>query len=271
VNQFIYVWYHYMFGTIAQPAATDATWGSHGVWDTYYDAVWHMEGASSANEADSKGMYTLTDTGAVGSTTGQIGNSRNSFSASKYLSYGTTGAGIPETGAYSISFWANVTNLALNGDIIDNANGTYIQYGVYLQSHSGTAVDAVVRQQNAAGSAYITTSGHPINATGWWHVVLTYNGSGTGLWYINGASKAVTGTGITLPTTAHCGATIVGTGSNWGVFPYPADELRVAHSVRAVSWILAEYNNQNSPSTFSTASGAGTYTLWWQSLGFLGQ
>jgi hypothetical protein len=39
----IYVWYHSANTPLNQPAPTDPIWGSYGVYDSNYKAVWHME------------------------------------------------------------------------------------------------------------------------------------------------------------------------------------------------------------------------------------
>jgi len=91
----------------------------------------------------------------------------------------------------------------------------------------------------------------------WTYLVATYDGSTIKL-YVNNNAALTTATTQTLNTN-NAGARISArwdvTGSNVsGVL----DEIRLSNVARSADWILAEYNNQSSPSTFYSIGGAAT-------------
>ena len=95
--------------------------------------------------------------------------------------------------------------------------------------------------------------------------------SGDGQWYINGAPVTTTGNGggtPGVPLTANCGGTGIGIDGSKNEWPYPSwiDEVHMAHTVRTASWVLAEYNNQFSPSTFWKAVGNVNFSPSWAAI-----
>jgi hypothetical protein len=92
-----------------------------------------------------------------------------------------------------------------------------------------------------------------------------YNGisSSGAKMYINGAAQTLTASGGINSETANATAYLAKwTGGGIG-FGGTIDELRISSGERGADWILAEYNNQNSPSTFYTVGsetplGGGT-------------
>jgi Concanavalin A-like lectin/glucanases superfamily len=101
------------------------------------------------------------------------------------------------------------------------------------------------------------TTKNSLTLNAWNHVVVTYNNDSSAnnpTIYINGASVTVT------TRTSPSGTPQSDIGRTMRLFNYVGaltrglqgylDEVRASHSVRTASWILTEYNNQNSPSTF---------------------
>ena len=88
----------------------------------------------------------------------------------------------------------------------------------------------------------------------WYRVVATWNQStGTDNIYVNGNVDA---TPITSGSTLPASAADFNIGYSSGIAVSMdgfLDEVRVSSSVRNSDWIKTDYNNQNSPATFSTA------------------
>jgi hypothetical protein len=90
----------------------------------------------------------------------------------------------------------------------------------------------------------------------WTYVTLASTGSGgtfQGI-YLNGALAASNATSV---SSIEVGDLVVGAYPNATFYGPPyhkgnIDEFRISNVVRSASWILAEYNNQSSPSTFAT-------------------
>jgi hypothetical protein len=109
---------------------------------------------------------------------------------------------------------------------------------------------------NGSGTGRVTTS-YSSYLGAWTEVTLVSTGSGNTYQaiYLNG-SVAVSASSSAASTVT--GDLLVGGypyASQYGP-PYEngyIDEFRIASVVRSASWILAEYNNQSSPSTFAAA------------------
>ena len=88
----------------------------------------------------------------------------------------------------------------------------------------------------------------------WTFVVLTFSGSGNASkGYYNGTldlSSTFAASFHLMDSTGTFRLGASSTPNNWTTAVF--DEFRVATAVRSADWILAEYNNQNSPSTFSS-------------------
>jgi Concanavalin A-like lectin/glucanases superfamily len=104
----------------------------------------------------------------------------------------------------------------------------------------------------------LCTSLAPYSTNTWYHAVCAFpradkvylyiNGSqNTSAAYASGNASSVT-VGNSLIIASHDGATWYNNGT--------IDEVRVSSYARSADWIVTEYNNQNSPSTFYTVGSA---------------
>ena len=220
----------------------------NGVWSNGYISVWHLQETSGSNSDSTSNANNTTVSGTT-STTGKILNGRAS-SGSNY-EYGSISSWFGGNNTLTASAWYYATS-GSNGPIFGvtqsvpgggwdmpflSANGTTI-YGWLWNVNGNTPL------------SYNTT-------TGWHHLVITYDpgGGGTEDLYVDG-SLVKTATGEYSPsgatdywTTDIPGAKPGGVNSN---LTGTIDEIRASNTVRSASWIATEYNNENSPSTFST-------------------
>jgi hypothetical protein len=236
-------------GTSADYAAGD-TYGRNNVW-TGYSLVSHTQSGGGS----STGSNDLTARGTV-----NYNNAKILKGADFGTSYGTTnslgrtdGLGINLSSTASVGFW-----IKLDSDISSGTSrifswrsttGTAKYTDVFYEYNSGT------RRLNFFGGAF--TSQFTTNVTlgtGWNRVIFTFNGSTTTV-YVNGSSI---GSGSISNTN----------GGNWFWLngasdsttqgtPAIFDENIATSSVLSANWITTEYNNQNSPSTFYTATEPG--------------
>lgn len=227
-----------------------------GTWDSNFKGVWHMntvftDATSNANNG--------TNTGTAAAT-GKISGGR-SFNKSNPDYITVTGLmGSPTN--HTLSAWANLTSVDVNaGDILTLGDHTVLRYDVSNGKVNG------VCQVNGGASWSTTTSSTNYSTllSSWHYLVYTFNDAGnsqqvyvdgvadgsattesTSPYYTGGGTNTFTGTHGNANTGMDCSGTI--------------DEVRVSNSVRSAGWILTEYNNQNSPSTFYSIGGeARTY------------
>jgi len=109
---------------------------------------------------------------------------------------------------------------------------------------------------NTNGATGRVTTSYSSYLSAWTEVTLVSTGSGNTFQaiYLNGALAASAATSAASTVTgdlyiaAYPNATFYGPPYEKGKI----DEFRIANVVRSASWILAEYNNQSSPSTFAS-------------------
>jgi hypothetical protein len=109
---------------------------------------------------------------------------------------------------------------------------------------------------NTDGATGRVTTSYSSYLSAWTEVTLVSSGSGNTFQaiYLNGALAASAATSAASTVTgdlyiaAYPSATFYGPPYEKGKI----DEFRISNVVRSASWILAEYNDQSSPSTFAT-------------------
>ncbi|MDE2227336.1 MAG: LamG domain-containing protein, partial [Patescibacteria group bacterium] len=159
---------------------------------TNISAYWKLDN----NTNDSTGNHTAaTLTGSPSYVTGLI-NQALSFvkSSGQYMDSGFN----PTTynNPFSLSLWIYPTVLAEpfahNGYTgnADSSNGTF---GWVAETTSGGNVHFEA-DDNGSSIIFNITSSAAVTTNAWNHIVVTYNGSGTGIIYINGSSSG-TGSG----------------------------------------------------------------------------
>ena len=233
-------------------------YGSENVWDSDYEAVYHLGESSSgssgefndstANDNDGRGEDTLPTQG-----TGKIGTAQ-SFAESGKIDIGTgPNAGIASNSAYTLSAWINqnsssndqsiVSQYTGGGDILfwaDTADG-----GQGFCHYNGSYMPNDCRDQSDQ------------NPGTWQHLVAGY-GSGEGYIYVDGA---LTGSGRTATTFGIDGALPWAIGAaNGNVsggqsgttrwFNGLIDEVRISSVDRSEDWTQAEFRNIDDPESF---------------------
>jgi hypothetical protein len=245
-------------------------------WNSNYAAVYHLADVGNATTTDStSNKNNGTVSGVAASSTsyidgGAVFTSANSISAADSASLDVSGNTI------TLSGWQKET---------DNSNGyatilakepstcsnPYQYYGLFQGQAAGIGLFSF--SLGAGGTQNLINQFNlPVNINTWNYYVGTYDGA-TMREYYNGAlvaSKAVSGnigTGATplrMGLTAGCSETFTGS----------EDEVRVSNASTSPSWILTEYNNQSSPSTFysigtETANSGGGGSIIQQILNYI--
>ncbi len=227
-----------------------------GTWDSNYKGVWHMPtvigGASSVLDSTSNAAN-ATPVNSPTNITGQIDGGGNfAIASSQYLS----GPNVNLSGsALTISGWVNATTFQSGSPFISSLFGeedspttgtAFIRFG-----DGGLAKEKSQFVILVSGSQ-IKLDGSITHSTGtWYYLTATYDGSNMRL-YDNGVQD--TSKGQSGSVTANIGFNFAA--ANIGGFARflngSLDEIRASTVVRSPDWILTEYNNQNSPSTFYT-------------------
>lgn len=253
-----------LFGSVTNPAHNTAF--HQATWANDYQAVYHL------NDAVSTGS-TVTDATGSGNTgvttnmasadlvTGKIGNAYtfNGSTSSKAITVvpANGSRSVTLTGTFTLSAWVTVAATA-DQKIITNqgpagsSSGGY-KLGVYNnnipESESGTAIN----RGTATVAPVMSVNTSPAT---WYYVQSVYNGSQL-ITYENGKPYQTLATTVNPSSLTNM---YIGVGEGGTQYYYNGliDEPRVSNVAKTTDWLLAEYNNQNTPASYITKGSLAT-------------
>ncbi len=241
VNTVIYMYYGNASATSQQDVA--------GTWNSNFKGVWHLNSTfTDATSNGNNGTNTQTTNVAGKIANGSGFNPTNGDGADYITVTGLLGSPT----SYTLSAWANLITIDPNAaEIISLGDYSVLRYDVSNGKVNG------VGQVGAA--TWVTTTSTTNYATGWHYVVYTFDDAGNSQQvYIDGLANGAATTQAASPYYTGGGTnTFIGKHGNGNAnmdFYGTIDEAHVSNSVRSAGWILTEYNNQNSPSTFYSVS-----------------
>lgn len=229
------------------------------VWNSGFAAVYHLGDGSTLSTSDSTAnALTLTNTGPVNATTGQIyGAAGTNWSNTVYLSRASSAA-IEFSGNWTVSAWVNPSSCSSYGQVVYKGQNTSRNYELDM-GNSDCKIRAV---QTSGGVEKATTSTAAVSTGTWSHLAARYDGTDVQS-LINGAVDGSIASGAPDTSTA---SMRIGIFEHSGTFSNPfagtIDEVRISNTNRSNGWLATEYNS-GTPSTFwtvgsPTAVGSGT-------------
>lgn len=240
----IYIWYKNSAATT--PSASDATWGSQGVWDSNFAGVYHCQEASG-NLLDSTSYgNTMTANGAQGTTIGRYDKARTFDGSSTYFNVTS-----PDLSQDTIELWYNATgsgyNFMVNNGI---ASGAFGNCQVCLYGGVNGIVVTYDWRNTTGYYEWYTSSTSGTHHTAWSDTGVV----GGMLGFIDGIG-AITSTGDgggTKCNFASVGALQVGEWLGGLYFKGWMQEIRISTIARSTSWITTSFNNQTNVSVCGT-------------------
>jgi hypothetical protein len=237
--------------------ATVTTDQSHpsSTWDSNYRMVLHLATSTATNPPDStSNINNGTSTGGVTATTTIIDGGANFNAAGSYSQF-TNSASLNNWSNQTVSFWMNMAaNSGGNGGQFDRLAEKGANNEWTITENNGLHDNKTTLQTPGTSGACFTTAS--TTADGTWHLVEAVFASSTAVdsLYVDGLLNATSScSGVANITTGDVFLDTFGSGPGT---PYQfnglMDEFRISNIQRSPSWILTEYNNQNSPSTFYT-------------------
>jgi hypothetical protein len=248
-----------IYACVGNPAITSFQGGSAGsAFDSNTKLVYHFPNGTTLSAKDSSsGGCNATPANSPTAVTGEIGGGINFNGSNQDVecsSFSWTG-----TSPVTVSFWNYVTSAEEQ-----NSFAFTVGNSAATDPHRFSASVPWGNGQlfwdygiNANGTGRVAATYTPYLGA-WTYVTLVSTGSANTYQaiYLNGTVNVSASSSASSTVT---GDLIVGAypwASQYGP-PYQngnMDEFRISNVVRSPSWILAEYNNQSSPSTFYTAS-----------------
>jgi len=248
-----------IYACAGNPAITSFQGGSAGsAFDSNTKVVYHFPNGTTLSTNDSSsGGCNATPANSPTAVTGEIGGGvhfNGSNQDAECSSFSWTG-----TSAVTVSFWNYVTSAEEQNSFaftVGNSAATDPhRFSASVPWGNGQLFWDYGINSTGTGRVAATYTSY-LNA--WTYVTLVSTGSANTYQaiYLNGT--------VNVSASSSASSTVTGD-LIVGAYPYASqygppyhngdiDEFRIANVVRSASWILAEYNNQFSPSTFYTAS-----------------
>ena len=253
-----------------------------GVWDSKYQAVYHLGSAGVVSAADSTIKVNNGTPTSVSAVAGEVSGAAGFSGSSSYVqipsqdfpSYPTgvyNDLGLPQT-SNTTSFTASFGvwfKTASPGGILAQVPSQFCDsyvFGFCIDYRNTVPGDYDPAGWNAmliiddngflVGGGVTTTSTY--NDNNWHFAVVTYSTDGTGKLYVDGqnvgSAQQVIPVGYSPNYEYFVGTayTLLTDDGNWDwlYFNGSIDEISVSNTARSSDWIKTEYNSQSSPATF---------------------
>jgi len=244
VDTDVYIWYN-TAGTDSQPGVA-TTYGRNNTWDSAYEAVWHF-GESSGSAVDSTGNgYDGTFNGSLPTqAAAQVGYGQDLDGTGDYAlisqSFGTLFNGSND---FEVEAWCDLNTNSTRQTIFHPRDD--FDVGLYYRGDlsNGYTFNFYDGSNNSVDVGSNQTTGVLRHVRGIWdsagNIELWMDDSSQG-------TPIAKGTPDTLAADNLIGAQYVAPSNEYNGL---LDEIRVHNGLRSTSRRTAEYNNQNSPSTF---------------------
>jgi hypothetical protein len=220
------------------------------VWDANFKGVWHLVEASNTTRMDSTSNNNdLTDPTSTAGVAGKIAGAAD-FVPTDYLTRTDAAATGLELGTqFTLEAWVKGDQVTSNKGILTKESTNNVSYKLRFSNDRFT----ITTSFDGTAATNLNQSGTSVAGT-WYHVVGVYNSPNMYL-YINGSlnNSVATSGGSVFNGTAPINIGSQGNGSQ--PFDGIIDEARVSNIARSAGWILTEFNNETSPSSFFTVGG----------------
>lgn len=240
----IYMYYGYP-SALNQENAAD-------VWSSGYEAVYHLNNDvldSTSNNRDG------TNSG-TSDAAGKIASGKDITPANE-ITFGTWSVSGQQI---TVQAWANFDDFDQDDPrILSKAASGSVQDHVFMLSLSGSG-ETYLRSRiktgtnDNTGTQTLLSGSSPLTAGTWYLAATTYNGSNISI-YKDGSRIADFGHTGDLRQNAWeiwAGNNPNNNNPNQYSMDGKLDEIRVSSIARSAGWLTAEFNNQNSPSSFYT-------------------
>lgn len=238
--------------------------GSQGAaWNSNFIAVYHMPDGTTEYSYDSSanGLNLTPVSQSPTATSGKV-DGGTLFAASGSQAYTAGVDSRFDPAAVTYSCWIHPTTLPSGYQgLVTHRNSGSSDYTL-LDTHS---VHLAMYVLATGGAVSYDATGASLSTGAWQHVALTYDSSQGLIGYLNGASDGTAAANGAIEQLGSVTQLIADDSSNI-TFDGAMDEVRISNVARSASWILSEYNNMNSPSTFVIiGSEQQSLTIGWYS------
>jgi hypothetical protein len=247
--------YIYYGNSSATEPASDSTYGRENVWNSGYEAVYHLQQTPTSAQVDS------TSNGH--NSTGYTGSMDSNDSVSAVLGKGLDFDGgdddvvVDDTSQdfqvtnLTVSCWINSSGFSESGSwgiVSCGTVGTGGSWALGILSPSQALLGHWEGSDNKAYNANGTTD----VVDGSDHFVYMINNGTTNKVYADGTEDGSISTSGKTVKTGSWDLEVGGWNASARSFQGIIDEIRISNVARSTDWMEAEYTNQNTPTTFYT-------------------
>jgi hypothetical protein len=219
-------------------------------WDSNYTGIWHMNNsAASTTVTDSTGANNGVN-GANTSTksvTGKIGNALSYNGSSDGTDLGSAVSYVTSGVPFTVELWAYMSTVSGYPTLLELDDSGGNNWELFASNQGGYSGMDI-----GSSSGWVTAYTNTTTPVGSWHFwVATYNGGTRSTRsnfaiYEDAVSQSL---GAPSGFGGHANHTYFGK-DDQNHFNGYLDEIKFSKTARSPGWITAEFNNQNSPSTF---------------------
>ncbi|OGH87465.1 MAG: hypothetical protein A3J93_02945 [Candidatus Magasanikbacteria bacterium RIFOXYC2_FULL_42_28] len=229
-----------------------------GTWDSNYVGVWHMKENPSGSAPQMKDSTTNANHGTTQGSmpsgslvNAQIGDGLDFNGSSYYVSLPVTSS-LNITGAITVETWVYADALSSARRFVSKNNTVTKSWELNFESAVGGLTTMRVFD---GGTIKRTQEAAAMTVGSWFHYVGVFDPSTAVIIYKNGSQSGALTSGIPAAQNDNPNIAVLFARSPYAgcvncYLDGKMDEVRVSNVARSAGWILTEYNNQYSPSTF---------------------
>lgn len=244
----LYIYY----GNSTVPLANQQN--STGVWDSNYKGVWHLSETSGTHfdSTNNDNDSTSVDVQTQGTATGQIGGADDLEDSSTDDIRVAEDASLDIASSWTVSVWVRIEapipealtwkTIFTKGPDGDQNYFTAINGDEMAICCEPTSDETSVGIDLVAGVMYYMT----------W---VFDNPADLNRYFLNGSQRYTSDSGTGNPSVNNEDLTIGARETDTQTWDGIIDEVRLSDTIRSLSWIATEYNNQNSPNSFYSYGG----------------
>jgi RHS repeat-associated protein len=224
------------------PNVTTSQQNATGVWDSYYEAVYHLANVGSGNAVDSTTNGNNGTASGATQAQGEIDGAA-SFNGTSSLVTAPNSSSLDVTSAVTLCAWIDPASISSGQRIVSKGNTGDSNSSYYLYLDSSSNLHMAVNNTGWNDVGYALKS-----ANSWYYACGTFDGNNRNL-YVNGQLQYSIAQSATI-SISNAPFYIGGQYSDTQFFDGIIDEVSVSSVARSADWIASEYLNQSSPASF---------------------
>jgi concanavalin A-like lectin/glucanase superfamily protein/uncharacterized protein DUF2341 len=215
------------------------------VWDSNYKAVYHFGDGTTLDLTDSTSNGNNGTNHSATAGAGQLGGAVSFNGTSQYVDLGTP-ASLQFTAGLTMELWMSMPTSVFNARPFSSLTSSAFNGYEFFLNGSTSSTEFQIANSN---TTFVLDSSETRTINVYYKYVGTFNGTTQRLYndgLLHNSQAAALGVSSADINIGRWGAAA----SFW--YQGLIDELRISNIARSADWIITEYNNEQSPSTFYT-------------------